>query len=71
MTFDLQSTNTRNWDGYQVGDRVQLHPSTDRWMMGDRYGTVEILGENGIYVHVRMDKSKVLQKISVDLVIPI
>jgi hypothetical protein len=24
----------------QVGDRVQLHPATDRWMMGDRYGVV-------------------------------
>jgi len=24
----------------KVGDRVQLHPATDRWMMGDRYGVV-------------------------------
>lgn len=22
------------------GDRVELHPVTDRWMMGDRYGVV-------------------------------
>jgi hypothetical protein len=22
------------------GTRVQLHPATDRWMMGDRYGEV-------------------------------
>ncbi len=24
----------------QVGSRVELHPATDRWMMGDRYGTI-------------------------------
>jgi hypothetical protein len=24
----------------RIGDRVQLHPATDRWMMGDRYGVV-------------------------------
>ena len=22
------------------GTRVQLHPATDRWMMGDRYGEI-------------------------------
>lgn len=22
------------------GDRVELHPSLDRWMMGDRYGEI-------------------------------
>lgn len=24
----------------KIGDRVQLHPATDEWMMGDRYGLV-------------------------------
>lgn len=23
-----------------ISDRVQLHPATDRWMMGDRFGVV-------------------------------
>ena len=23
-----------------MNERVELHPATDRWMMGDRYGTV-------------------------------
>ena len=23
-----------------MGDRVQLHPATDEWMQGDRYGEV-------------------------------
>jgi hypothetical protein len=26
--------------GYTVGDRVELHPGTDLWMRGARYGTV-------------------------------
>jgi len=25
---------------FKRGDRVQLHPATDRWMMGDRFGEV-------------------------------
>jgi len=27
-------------NGYNVGDRVELHPSTDLWMRGARYGDV-------------------------------
>jgi len=27
-------------NGYDVGDRVELHPGTDLWMRGARYGTV-------------------------------
>lgn len=37
------------------GDRVQLHPSHDLWMAGDRYGTVVKLGR--IYIYVRLDRS--------------
>jgi len=25
---------------FNVGDRVQLHPATDAWMRGERYGNV-------------------------------
>ena len=25
---------------FKIGDRVQLHPATDDWMRGDRYGDV-------------------------------
>lgn len=45
----------------QTGKRVQLHPATDQWMRGDRYG--EIVSETrhsksrGLYVMVKMDKS--------------
>lgn len=24
----------------RIGKRVELHPATDRWMMGDKYGAV-------------------------------
>ena len=29
-----------NGNGYDVGDRVELHPGTDLWMRGARYGVV-------------------------------
>jgi len=41
--------------GWHVGDRVQLHPGTDRWMMGDRYGDVVRIGMKK--VHVKLDRS--------------
>lgn len=33
------------YDGHQinVGDRVELHPGTDLWMRGARYGTVTMI----------------------------
>lgn len=37
------------------GDRCELHPSTDRWMMGDRYGT--IIEIDGGSVQVVLDRS--------------
>lgn len=27
-------------NGYDIGDRVELHPGTDLWMRGVRYGQV-------------------------------
>jgi hypothetical protein len=40
---------------FKVGDRVGLHPATDRWMRGDRFGTVSKVGRR--YVHVKLDLS--------------
>lgn len=40
---------------FKPGDRVELHPATDRWMRGDRFGTVVKLGR--MYVHIEMDRS--------------
>lgn len=32
----------KGYDGkeYSIGDRVELHPGTDLWMRGARFGTV-------------------------------
>ncbi len=38
-----------------IGRRVQLHPATDRWMMGDRYGVIVKVGRE--YMYVKLDKS--------------
>ena len=52
-----------------IGTRVEIHPATDAWMSGDRFGAIERIGKgrsgkdaNGravVYspVYVRMDKS--------------
>ena len=39
---------------YDRGDRVQVHPATDAWMRGMRYGTVVSVGPK--YVHVLLDR---------------
>lgn len=47
-------------DTISVGMRVEVHPSTDAWMMGDRFG--EVVKNGRKYIHVRMDRSgRVLQ----------
>ena len=40
---------------YKPGDRVQLHPATDAWMSGDRFGEVIVTGRK--LIHVKMDRS--------------
>ena len=30
-------------NGYTTGDRVELHPGTDLWMQGARFGTVKAI----------------------------
>jgi hypothetical protein len=39
-----------------TGFRVQLHPATDAWMSGDKYG--EVIRVTGSRYHVRMDVSR-------------
>jgi hypothetical protein len=39
----------------QVGERVQLHPATDDWMRGDKFGTITRVGTQ--LVSVKLDKS--------------
>tara|TARA_R110000764_G_scaffold153114_1_gene240963 strand:+ start:836 stop:1042 length:207 start_codon:yes stop_codon:yes gene_type:complete len=52
------------YDGnaFTVGDRVEIHPGTDLWMMGARYGTVvgtSLTPEDR--VRVEMDKVRGLR----------
>jgi hypothetical protein len=51
---------------FVAGQRVQTHPATDAWMMGQRYGTVERVGRDPrckpLVVFVRMDASGRLQR---------
>jgi hypothetical protein len=41
--------------GFARGARVRLHPASDHWMAGDRYGTVVRGGNKCVIVY--MDKS--------------
>jgi hypothetical protein len=40
---------------FPLGARVEMHPSTDEWMMGDRYG--KVTGHKEDLVRVKLDKS--------------
>lgn len=54
---------------FKVGDRVQLHPVTDAWMRGDRYGTVTAIGRYS--VSVKLDKSGATRRIAPQLILEI
>ncbi len=53
----------------RVGKRVQLHPATDRWMRGDKYGVITSVSKrvrsyldpkdprNGHTFTIKMDRS--------------
>lgn len=47
----------------RIGERVQLAPHLDRWMMGDRFGVIVARGRNmgsfkpGAVYRVRLDRS--------------
>lgn len=46
---------------FQVGNRVELSPATDAWMMGDRFGEVVNVGR--MLVWVEMDVSGKVRKL--------
>jgi hypothetical protein len=47
---------------YQVNQRVELHPATDAWLSGDRFGKIVKVGRT-LY-HVKMDRSGKTRKVS-------
>ena len=54
---------------YENVKRVQLHPATDFWMQGDRYGDVVKVGRK--YVHVKLDRSERTVRVLAQNLIPI
>ena len=42
-------------ESFSPGQRVQMHPATDLWMRGARYGDVHHVDKHG-HVHVKLDK---------------
>ena len=54
-------------DGFPA--RVQLHPATDLWMRGARYGEVVKLGTK--YAHIKLDATGKIVHISPDNLIEI
>ena len=50
---------------FKPGDRVQLHPATDLWMQGARYGTV--VRTTSLRVHVKLDVTQRIVKFPGDL----
>lgn len=45
----------------KTGDRVELHPATDLWMRGARFGTVKSVGRK--FVRVEIDRTGKVHKI--------
>jgi hypothetical protein len=39
----------------RVGDRIEMHPATDVWMRGDRYGEIIRIGRT--LITVKLDRS--------------
>ena len=66
------------------GDRVQLHPATDSWMRGDRYGEIVGFGRPRLYrdtftcdeamerpIKVKLDKSGLVKRFRPSNLFPI
>ena len=43
---------------YEVGDRVKLHPATNYWMRGDRYGEVVHFGSRTNTYKIKLDSGR-------------
>lgn len=49
-------------DYIRPGMRVEIHPATNAWIFGDRFGVVVKVGRKLIHVH--MDRSGLVKKFS-------
>lgn len=57
-------TNVNNTAKAKALPRVEVPAWTDAWMRGDRYGRV--VGNEGRILHVRLDKSGTILRVSRD-----
>lgn len=61
MTEQIWERDLTIEDFKAPGRRVEMHPCTDWWMQGDRYGRiVKIERDEGI-LHVRLDSGRVVR----------
>lgn len=58
--IDLDGTDPKTALLFKVGRRVELHPATDAWMRGDRYGSITLIGDR--YVHVLLERSNTIRR---------
>ena len=57
-------------DFQKIGRRVEMHPCTDWWMQGDRFGTVtKIDVPNGI-LSVKLERSNKTVRVAPNLIDP-
>lgn len=54
------ATNVKTELLFKVGRRVELHPATDAWMRGDRYGRITTIGDK--HVHVLLERSNTTRR---------
>lgn len=50
--------------------RIELHPGTDQWMRGARFGTVRKVDEETGMVHVKMDNLRKILKCKPEHILP-
>ncbi len=51
--YSFVSDETGYGRHFRLGQRVMLHPATDLWMRGARFGTIAKAGRK--YVHIKLD----------------
>ena len=52
-----------------VGTRIEMHPATNAWITGDRYGA--IVKVTPTHVHVKLDRSGRTRPVRPENVLPI
>lgn len=54
---------------FDIGQRVELHPGTDAWMMGDRFAQVVKIGRK--YITVECFRSGKERRVPPSLLLPL